>query len=66
MASDGTNVFFTEPATNSVRYCSRTAGCGSGKSALTLNELDVLALSFDTKSVFWAKFTGEIRRIAKP
>lgn len=66
VASDGTNVFFTEPATNSVRYCSRTAGCGSGKSALALNELDVLALSFDTKSVFWAKFTGEIRRIAKP
>lgn len=66
VASDGTNVFFDEPGTNSVRYCSRAGGCGGGKTLLSASEASVSALVVDADSVLWAKFGGEIRRIAKP
>jgi hypothetical protein len=65
VVSDGTNVFFDDPATTSIRYCSRTAGCGAGRTLLSANE-GATAITLDTDSVIWAKGNGEIRRIAKP
>jgi hypothetical protein len=66
VVSDGTNVFFDEPATSSIRYCSRGAGCGTGKTLLAEYETQLNVIVLDDDSVLWAKSTGEIRRIAKP
>jgi len=67
VASDGTNVYFSQKGTpDDLRYCSRTAGCGGGKTLLSANEDSISALYVDAVAVYWGKFNGELRRIAKP
>lgn len=67
VVSDGTNVYFSQKGTpDELRYCSRTAGCGGGKTLLSPNEDGISALNVDAVAVYWGKFNGELRRIAKP
>jgi hypothetical protein len=66
VVSDGTNVFFDDNLTHTLRYCPRVAGCGGGTQLLAESETDVSTMTFDDKSVVWARGSGEIRRIAKP
>jgi hypothetical protein len=66
VVSDGTNVFFDDRTGTRILYCPRTSGCGAGKLTLATGETDVTAMGADAVSVFWSKFGGEVRRIAKP
>lgn len=66
VVSDGTNVFFDDRTGTQLLYCPRAAGCGAGKLTLATGETDLTAMGADAASVFWSKFGGEVRRIAKP
>jgi hypothetical protein len=66
VASDGTNVYFDDSLTSSLRYCSRTGGCGGTPTNLVTGEASVVALALDSVSVVWANGAGLMRRIAKP
>lgn len=66
VVSDGTTVFFDDRTNTQILYCPRATGCGAGKLPLVTGETDLTAMGADSMSVFWSKFGGEVRRIAKP
>ena len=66
VVSDGTNVFFDDATSQTLRYCPRAAGCGGGTRPLATAEPNVYAIAADAVSIFWENGQGLIRRIAKP
>jgi hypothetical protein len=66
VASDGTNVFFNDNLTKTVRFCTRTGTCGTSSRSIADVEADVFAMTLDDTSVIWVRQSGEIGRVAKP
>jgi hypothetical protein len=65
VAADGTNVYFNDENTKTLRYCPRQ-GCGGASRLLSENESNVSMVTFDAESVIFTSNYDRIRRIAKP
>jgi hypothetical protein len=69
VATDGTNVFFDDEIGGTLKYCSRSLGCGAsgeGKQTLSPSEPAIRALTLGVDRVIWARGDGAIRAAAQP